>query len=924
MATGRAAPWGLVLQDRRYECAALDGLLDGARAGQSATLILHGDPGVGKTALIEHAIVSASGLRVLRAAGVESEMELAFAALQRLCAPLLDYLDRLPSPQRDALSTTFGLSTGPAPDRFFLGLAVLGLLSEAAQERPLLCVIDDAQWLDRASAQALAFVARRVRAESVALLFALRELSDGFDDLPQLTIEGLTDADARQLLDAVIPGRLDEQVADQLLAEARGNPLALLELPRGISMTRLAGGYGLPAALPLSGRIEASFRQRLEALPDDTQRLLLVAAADGTGDSALLWRAAERLGIARSAIEPAESAGLIEVDHRVRFRHPLVRTAVYGAALPSQRRQVHEALAESTYAQVDPDRRAWHLAEAADGPDENVADELERAAGRAQARGGLEAAAAFLQRAVALQEDPARRAKGALAAAQANLQAGAFDSALGLLATAETGALDEFQRGQIDLLHGEMAFASGMDADAAPLLLKAAKRLASLNLDLARETYLSAWAAAAFGARDGAGDLPEVCRAARALPQATHAPRALDLLLDGLTLLITEGRRAAAPTLRQAASVFGSERVSAEEGLRWGWLATAASFAMWDNDGARAICARQIQLARDTGALEGLPLYLVALGVATAWSGDLPGAASLIAEFDEVIAATGARIPPFAALLLASLRGREVEAATLIDATLKQSAAAGHGAAVTEAHWVAALLENGLGRHQRALTAAKQATSDPLDLYPAMWALPELVEAAARCGDVEIAWNALERLADTTRPSGTDFGLGIEARSRALLSDGEAAESSYREAIDRLTKARLSPEIGRAHLLYGEWLRRERRRKEARAELRAAHDLFTSIGMEGFAERASKELTATGEKVRKLTLETRDDLTDQERRIAHLARDGLSNAEIGERLFISQHTIAYHLRKIFSKLGITSRNQLARVLPEGQRAGHVA
>ncbi len=907
------------MRGRRTECAALDGMIAAVREGQSRALVVRGEAGVGKTALLEHVLEAASDLRVVRAVGVESEMELPFAALHQLCAPMLDRLARLPAPQRDALRIVFGLSGGAAPDRFLVGLAVLSLLSEVADERPLVCVVDDAQWLDQASAGTLGFVARRLGAEPVGLVFAAREPGADLSGLPELDVRGLDHGDARALLGSVIRFLHDEPVLDRIVAETRGNPLALLELPRGMSASQLAGGFELLGAQTLSGRIEDSFRQRFAALPSETAQLLLVAAAEPVGDPLLVWRAAERLGIAVSAAAAAETDGLVAIGERVTFRHPLVRSAVYRAASPRERRAVHLALGQVTDREVDPDRRAWHLAAAASGPDEDVALELELSAGRAQARGGLAAAAAFLRRSVALTREPARRAQRALAAAETNLQAGAFDVALSLLATAEAGSLDELQRARIELLRGEVAFASGLGSDAPPLLLRAAKRLEPLNLELARETYLSAWGAAAFAARVGPGDLPEVCRAARSLPPPAQPPRPVDLLLDGLALRVTDGPAAAAATLRRAASAFASDDVSVEEGLRWGWLATAASYAMWDNDGARAACERQIQLVRDAGALEGLPLYLVALGVSTAWSGDFAAAASLIAEVDEVTAATGARLPPFAALLLLSLQGREAEAGALIGATLTQAQDTGLGVAVTEAHRSAAVLYNGLGRYEQALAAAEQASSDPLDLYPSMWALPELVEAAARCGQPEAAGLALERLAATTQPAATDFGLGIEARSRALLSEGEAAEGLYREAIERLGPSQLRPELARAHLLYGEWLRREGRRGDAREQLRAAYEMLDEIGMEAFAERARRELLATGERVRKRTAETRDDLTAQEEQIARLAREGLSNPEIGARLFLSPRTVEWHLRKVFTKLGISSRRGLQDALPNYSR-----
>ena len=858
--------------------------------------------------------------RLVTAVGVESEMELAYSGLHQLCAPMLSHLERLPVPQRDALATVFGLSVGPAPDRFLVGLATLTLFAEVAEEQPLVCVIDDAQWLDQASAQILGFVARRLLAERVALVCGARTGSgdDILAGLPELSIRGLGDSDARALLLDNVHGPLDAAVCDQIITESHGNPLALLELPRTWKAADLAGGFGLPGSQPVVGKVEQSYARRLLQLPSETHLLVVAAAAEPLGDPVLLHRAAEILGVDMAAAEPAVDAGLLKVGARVEFAHPLVRSAAYRLATASDRHRVHRTLAESTDARTDPDRRAWHHARATPGPNEAVAAELERSAGRAQARGGVPAAAAFLQRAVALTVDPARRAGRALAAAQASFQAGAFDAALGLLATAEAGPLDEFQRARVDLLRGQVAFASGLGSEAPPLLLKAAKALERLDVELARETYLTAWAAAVFaGHLAGADDLLEICRAARALPPPAGTPRPVDLLLDGVALLETEGRAAAAATLLRAGRTFADGAMSVEDSLRWAWLATAASNAVWDDDNTRAIAVRTVQLVRDAGALAQLPVTLAGLGTTTAWSGDFAGAAALIAEADSVAAATGSRIAPYTKLKLLALRGREDEASGLIASTIEQAAAGGQGLAATNAYWAAAVLYNGLGRYEDAAAAAQQATANTSEPYVSMWALPELVEAAARRGEAELAREAVERLAETTQPCRTDWALGIEARSRALLSDGAAADDLYREAIDRLRRTQLRPEIARAQLLYGEWLRREGRRIDAREQLRTAHDLFAAIGMEAFAERARRELLATGEKVRKRSAETRDQLTPQEEQIARLARDGLSNSEIGAQLFLSARTVEWHLRKVFTKLGIRTRRQLRAALPEG-------
>jgi DNA-binding CsgD family transcriptional regulator/tetratricopeptide (TPR) repeat protein len=899
------------LRGRRSECALLDDLVAAIRRGESRSVVLRGEAGIGKTALLDHLVASASDLRVLRAVGVESEMELAFASLHQLCAPLLDRTERLPAPQRHALETVFGLSDGAAPDRFLVGLAVLSLFAGVAEQRPLLCVVDDAQWLDQASALTLAFVARRLLAESVGIVFAAREPGEELRHLPELEVRGLRDRDARALLGSAVRFKLDERVRDRIIAETQGNPLALLELPRGLTPTQLAGGFGL-LGRDLPGRIEESFVQRLGTLSDNGRRLLLAAAADPVGDPLLLWRAAERLGVGPADAEAAVAEGLLTIGERVTFRHPLVRSAMYRSGAVEDRRAVHLALAEATDRETDPDRRAWHLAAAAPGPDEQVALELERSAGRAQARGGLAAAAAFLRRAVVLTDDRGQRADRALTAARASFQAGAFDAALGLIATAEAGPLDEFQRALVDLLRAQIAFGAGQWGDAPQLLLEAARRLEPFDLDLTRETYLVAWGAAGLAEDLAARDvLPDICRAASALGPPSGAPRSLDLLLEGFALLITEGHGAATPTLQQAVRALAE--IPAQDVLRWGWMAAGASAAVWDDEGLLASCVRQVQLLRDAGALAALPIHLTYLAMATLWTGDFAGAASLIAEVDGVAAATGSRFPPYALLRLRGLQGREGEASAAIASAIELFG--GQGMTATRADWATAVLFNGLGRYHEAASAARRATTDAPNHWIFMWILPELVEAAARAGDAELARDALERLARTTQPCGTGFGLGIEARCRALLSSGTEADGLYRESIERLSRTRLRPELARAHLVYGEWLRRENRRVDARTQLRAAHEMLVEMGMEAFAERARTELSATGETVRKRTVDTRDDLTAQERQIARLARDGLSNPEIGARLFLSPRTVEWHLRNVFNKLDIRSRRELARVLP---------
>jgi DNA-binding CsgD family transcriptional regulator len=874
---------------------------------------------MGKTALLDYASRSCEGCRVISAGGVESEMELPFAALHQLCMPLLDGLERLPVPQREALQTAFGLTSGQRPDRFLVGLAVLTLLSDTAEAQPLICVVDDAQWLDRSSAQVLSFVARRLQAESVLMLFGERDQDQPTElaGLPELVLPRLSDADARELLASSTPGRLDERVRQRIIDEARGNPLALLELPRGVSSASLAGGFAVADSLPLASRVEASFRRRVDRLPEETQRLLLLGAAEPTGDPMLLWQAAAVLGLTIEAAAPAEAADLIAVGTRVTFRHPLLRSAIYAAASADRRRDAHRALAEAIDAERDPDRRAWHRAHAALAPDEEVALELELSADRAQARGGIAAAAAFLQRAVALTVDPARRAERALAAAQASLEAGAFDAALGVLATAEAAPLDEFQRARVDLLRGRTASASTFGSAAAQLL-KAARQLEPLDVDLARETYLDAWGTAmAAGELARAGTLREVSRAVRSAPPPEHEPLPSDLLLDGLAQVVAEGLAAAAPTLRKGVGAFRDD----EKVLQFGAMAATAAAALWDMESWDAVITRQLQLARDAGALAQLATALQGKGIAVTWSGDFRGAASVIAEADAVTGATGIRIASYGGVLLAAYQGREAEASALLKTTIENAGASGEGLGVQFAHWATAVLFNGLGRYGEALVAARQASDAARELFISHWALAELVEACVRSGNSDLAAEALERLVDAPSASGTDWGLGIVARSRALVSEDGAAEALYLEAITRLGRTPLRPELARAHLVYGEWLRRENRRIDARAQLRTAYELFIGFGADAFAERARRELVATGEKVRKRSDETRGQLTAQEEQIARLATDGHTNQEIGAQLFLSPRTVEWHLHKVFTKLGVASRMQLRDKLPDAARAG---
>jgi DNA-binding CsgD family transcriptional regulator/tetratricopeptide (TPR) repeat protein len=917
--TGAGGSRGSGLLGRRSECAALDAMIAAARTGDSRVVVLSGEAGAGKTALLDYAAAAAGGFQVLRAVGVQSEMELPYAALHQLCGPVLDRADRLPGPQRGALATVFGLQAGAPPDRLLVGLAVLSLLALVSEDRPLLGVVDDVQWLDRASAQVLGFVGRRLMADPVMLAFGTRREARDLTGLPELGVPGLRDADARALLAPALRFVVDAQTRDRIVAEARGNPLALLELPRGLRLDQLAGGGGLLPDQPLTGRIEESFLTRIAALSDEARLVLLIAAAEPVGEADLLWRAAERLGVDAYAAADDDFETLLTIDDKVTFRHPLVRSAVYRGAAPDDRRAAHLALAEVTDATVDPDRRAWHLASAAVGPDDAVAAELERSAGRAQARGGLAAAAALLQRAVTLTGDTSLRGDRAVTAAQVSLHAGEFEVALRMVAVAEAGVLDEPQQARAALLRGQIAFASGHGGVAPPLLLAAADRFRRLDVDVARETYLEAWGAALFaGALTDAGGLLDAALAAGELPPA-EPPRPSDLLLDGLAALTTAGPRAAAPLLRRATEAFASPEVSIEDNFRWGWLTTVPSNVLWDEQSWDTINTRQLDAARRAGALARLPLDLTATAVLVAWRGDFPAAEAAIAEADTVIDVTDTAIAPFGAMLLAALRGREDEATALIDSALADAVPAGQAIALQYARWISAILFNGLSRYEQAFDAAQQAVAEAPELFLSAWALPELVEAGVMTGNAEVATDALERLTEAAAAAGTDWALGVAARSRALLADAADADDLFGEAIDRLLRTRLRPELARTHLAYGEWLRRRGRRVDARAHLRAAHELFVSIGMEAFAERSRRELLATGETVRKRTVSSSAsaELTPQERQIALLVRDGLSNPEVGARLFLSSRTVEWHLRKVFAKLSISSRRQLRDALPNG-------
>lgn len=912
------------LLGRRTELDTVDALLSRARSGRSGALVLRGEAGIGKTALLETARLAAeaSGFRVESSVGAESEAQFAFAGLHQLCAPLLDRVGSLPAPQQAALGVAFGQRSGETPDRFLVGLATLNLLAEVAEEGPLLCLIDDAQWLDQASAQVLAFVARRLAAEHIALVFAVRDpLGDSearvlpaVDGLPELCLGGLDEASARALLASALTAPLDDRVLEQIIAESRGNPLALLELPLSVQSVQWAGGFGLPP-LDVPRRVEESFRRRVGGLPAETQLLLLVAAVEPTGDAALLWRAADHLGVAAEAVSHAESAGLVEIDAQVRFRHPLARSAVYRDAAPPDRRRAHGALAAATDPDADPDRRAWHRAQAVLGPDEGAAAELARAATRISARDGLAASATFLEHATLLTPEPSARARRALDAAQAKHEAGAAESASELLTLAAAGPLDALQQVRLELLRAQIEFHRVRGGEGLGMLLDVAKNLAPLDPALSRETYLDALDAAIVTDGRGPGrGVREVAEAARAAPAPPGSPRPADLLLDGLVMTFTQGYAPGVPAMRRAVEAFAGQAAQADvvrdsDIRRWGWLASRTAMAVFDDELGLALSARHVRAAREAGALATLPAALLVRSVMLVLAGEFTRAA----EHTEIAAAANTVPLLHAQLILAAWRGRPDETAQIHATIIEEAAARGDSTEVSLAQYGLSVLHNGHGDYPAAQAAAVRAFESD-ELRHSNLAHSELIEAACRSGRPESAAAALAELCTRATASGTPWGLGLAARSRAMTMSGPDAEEHYREAIEQLSRCRMSTHLARTHLVYGEWLRREGRRQDARDQLRTAHDLLSDMGAEAFAARAAHELRATGEHPRKRVAQPTDALTAHELHIARLVADGATSREVGTQLFLSPRTIEAHLRNIFRKLGITSRRQL-RELP---------
>jgi DNA-binding CsgD family transcriptional regulator len=911
------------------------------RAGRSRALVLRADAGAGKSALLDYAVQRATGFTVLRATGVESEKELAYSGLHQLCGTAIHDLSALPAPQAAALEVALGRRSGDAPDRFMVCLAVLNIFAEAGAALPLICVVDDAQWVDSASVQVLSFVARRLVAESVAIVFAVREPVDeafaGIDDLP---VPGLEPHDARLLLESVAPGPMDKDIRERFVSEARGNPLALIALSRGLTSLEFAGGFGMPPHSSLTKRIEDSFVRRIERLPRPAKLSLLVAALEPVGDRRLHQQAIETMGIDIEAIAPAIEDGLIKLGGQIEFLHPLVRSAVVAASSLDDRRAAHRALAANTNPAADPDRRAWHLAEATLGLDEDVADELVRSARRARARGGMAAGAAFHARSAELTPDPTMRSRRALMAAEDTFRAGGTTMALELLELADIALLDDHQRARAELVRAHASSTTSRGRGAAAHLLFVAKMLEPHDGETAIATYssalLAALSAGTLAVTVGVSEVAKaVLSADPAQPLSQPAQAALDAL-RGLASLIVYGYNVAAPALTQALEKLvacataddshhvaepdprrglGEEAAPIGGTLQWMPIACLLARTLLNDDAYDALTTRALDISRRHGSFDRLPLLMAERTSLLLFSGRTAEAGLLAYEMEPLIQATGTPTSLTRSGWIATFRGDESTKLEVTERLRPQISERGEGQWFVAVAWQDALLYNSLGRFPEALTAAESAAGHPFDLGLAGWILPEHIEAAVRSGALDRAESSLRTLETIASASGSQWARGLYARCEALVStDDDRAEARYRDAIELLDQTGIRTALARAHLLLGEWLRRKNRRTQSRKHLRLAHELFVEHDSLGFAERARRELSATGEVVQKRSGGRLNELTLQEHQIATLAAGGRTNPEIGEQLFLSPRTVEWHLRKVFVKLNVTSRRHLARVL----------
>ena len=911
------------LLGRQAERAAIDELLAAARDGLSGVLMLTGEPGIGKTRLLEYAAAAAADLRVLWLTGVESETQLGFGALHRLLRPFLDRVPGLPGPQRDALSAAFGLDGTEPADRYLVGLATLTLLSGVAAEHPVLCLLDDIHWLDRESAEALAFTARRLHADALAFTAGGRieaGAQAAFAALPVRRLGGLEPRDGQALLALGVAGSLDPVVARRLVAGTGGNPLALVELTAALSPEQLAGVTALPARLPVSRMLDAYFRAAISALPADARTLLLLIAAAEAEDAALIWRAAGTLGLTARAADAAVERGVLAREPRLAFRHPLLRSAVYAAADPAHRRQVHAALAIACGSAGDAERSAWHRGEAAAGADEEVAAALEAAAELARTRGGYSEQALFLSRAAELTAAPQRRAGRLLAAADAHLISGDPAAAEVMLDMAAhlndpvSRARALRTRAMIELFHIRVASVPAM-------LLDAVTELGGQDPRMTWDLLFGAMHAALIARENVSGTtLADVAKATAA---AWHDPDAAgwspDLLMEGLARRIADGHAQAAPVLRQALARLRACAELKETGIPVSVLVSFAADELWDIEALRELADRLATADRKQGALYALGHTLLVAAQGEIAAGRLAEADACYAEADDFFAATGfsAGGPVNRALLLA-WTGREDELQTAMTGITYLAESLGQGHLRNWGLYALAIFDIGLGRYTSALGhAMKVYREDPPGVGNLV--LPLIVEAGVRAGRRDAAAAALTRMTERARAAGTPWALGLLARCEALMNAGEQAEARYRDSVELLSQVPVALDLARTRLLFGEWLRRRRRRGAARAQLRAAYQAFDSCGAVPFAERARAELLATGEQVSKRALPAPGDLTSQERQVAILAASGNTNAEIASRLFITVSTVEFHLNKVFRKLGISSRRQIAARLELGDQ-----
>ena len=838
-----------------------------------------------------------------------------FAGLHQLLVPCLPQLDDLPPPQRDALRIAFGQEAGPPPEQFLVGLAALTLLSRAAEAQPLLCIVDDAHWLDPESAQVLGFVARRLCADRVGLIASVGEpaAQPVFEQLPAITVDGLPDAEARELLCSVAGGVLSAQAVDRILADTRNNPLALVELGTQYTAEQLSSRAVQPEPLPLGQRLQEHFLRQVRSLPPDAQAFALLAAADPGGDQGVLWRAAAQAGIDPDAASAETArAGVLEFPgSSVRFRYPLLRSAVYHGASAVDRRDAHRALSEAGHSEL----RVWHLAAAAITPDEELAAELQHTAGRAGTRGGYAARAALLRRAADLTPDDARRAEREVAVAEARLMAGDPAGAQDTLGGALPRLTGTTARVRAQRLDGAICFAQGDAAGAARILARAARAVAGDDR-MARDTMLMAMQAAISA---GPAQTREIARAARIFPAVPEASASVaDLLLDGYSARFTLGYHASVPPFRAAVAALLADDLEPAVGLRWFALGTAAAGSLWDDQATFELSGRWVKMARAAGAFTTLPVALAFNAFSESMAGHFREADTKWASMLELLpTSSGPGVPGInsrSSGLLLAYRGQLTEARETGLAQVRESAARGQDGPADIGRYIVALAGLLGGDYPAAMSYAQTVIdNDPAGTAEA--ALPELIEAAVRAGDYEAAATAHKTLSERALAAGTPWALGLRARCEALLAEGADAEGYYLESISQLRRCRMAVDLARTHLLYGQWLRRAKRRRNARHELRTAQDMFAAMGIAAFAERAGRELQATGETARKRTVETAVELTAQETQVARLARDGLSNPEIGARLFISARTAQYHLGKVFTKLGISSRCQLAQALP---------